>query len=237
MDDTNTTNAVNAAAEAPATDPNALSAMVKELFHFKTEKLKNETGEVIGEGKKHPSVTLDLPVPTIKRLQQFLADPATYAKEVELLISTVTDTIYSAARAQINDWREANKDGTVTAAAINYDKLDWTAIANMPKRERASSVPDEDDIKAFLEVYLEVMPAALNRPKKNIENHILCFQTVFRRQRSAKDILEMFQNSLAVFIQTVGEEVVAQHLQVLEYYSDRLAKLLASEEKISMDTL
>lgn len=210
--------------------------MIKQAFHFKTEKLRDEKGNVVGEGKKHPSVELDLPVPTVAGLQAFLAEPEKFAKEVELILSTLTDQVYRIARGQINDFRENNKDGTVTAAVLNYDKLDWSAIANMPKSERTSSVPSDEDIKAFLDLYLEVMPTALNKPKANIENHLLCFQTGFKKQRSQKEILEMFTNALAVFVTTVGDGI-EEHLEVVEYFSNRLAKLLKAEEKITMDDL
>jgi hypothetical protein len=212
------------------------ATMVKQTFHFKTEKLRNEKNEVIGEGKKHPSVELDLPQPSLEQIAVWIADPATYAKEVELLQSTMLDQVYRIARVQINDFRENNKDATVTAAVLNYDKLDWTAIANMPKAERGSSVPSEADIKAFLDTYLRVMPAALNKPQQNIENHIVCFTTVFKKQRGQKDILEMFVNALQVFVVTLGD-AVEEHIEVVEYFGSRLDRLLKTEEKITMDNL
>jgi hypothetical protein len=222
--------------------PNPVTAigdavLLKQSFHFKTEKLRNEKGEIVGEGKKHPSVNLDLPVPTVAYLKQILAEPASFQKEVELLLSTLTDQVYRVARGQINDFRENNKDGTVTQAALNYDKLSWAAIANMPKSERGSSVPSDEEIKAFLDSYLTVMPQALNKKKEAIENHLLCFQGVFKKQRSQKDILEMFLNALAVYMTTVGEETAEEHIEVIEYFSNRLNKMLKSEEKITMDDL
>jgi hypothetical protein len=212
-------------------------AMVPSMFHFKTEKLRDEKGNVIGDGKKHPSVAIALPVPSVVRLQEYLADPVKFPKEVELLLSTVLDQIYRVARGQINDWRETNKDGTVTAASLNFDKLDWTAIANMPKGERASTVPADEDIKAFLAHYLQVMPDALQKPKKNIENHVACFDTGFKKQRSQKDILEAFVVFLSTYVTVAGEDAVQEHQEVIEYFSSRLEKLLKTEEKITMDSL
>lgn len=236
------TNAAGAEGATAVAVPDAYTSqqpavLTKETFHFKTEKLRNEKGEEIGKGKKHPSVTLDLPTPTLAALKVFLSDPTAFKAEVELLLSTIKDQVYRVARGQINDWRETNKDGTVTPASLNYDKLSWTAIANMPKSERASSVPSDEDTKAFLASYLEVMPAALNKPKANIENHLLCFTTVFKKQRGQKEILEMFQNALAVYLSTVGEEGAEEHLEVIEYFGNRLDRMLKTEEKITMDDL
>lgn len=229
MNDTVTTEA--------ATTADSAFQLIKQKFHFKTEKLRDESGKPIGEGKKHPSVELDLPVPTISKLQEFLSNPGLYAKEVELLMATMVDQVYRVARGQINDFRENNKDGTVTAAVLDYNKLAWSAIANMPKSERGSSVPSDEDIKAFLDVYLQIMPTALNKSKDKVENHILCFQTGFKKQKSQKEILEMFQNALAIFVTAAGEEVVEEHSEVVEYYINRLEKLLKAEEKITMDDL
>jgi hypothetical protein len=224
-------------ATAVAIDPNAIVIMQPQVFHFKTEKLRNEAGAVVGEGKKHPSVTVPLPIPTANRLAEMLLDPVNYAKEVELILATVTDQVYRVARSQINDYRDNNKDAVVTAASINYDKLDWTAIANMPKSERASTVPADEDIKAFLDSYLEVMPAALNKPIDKVTNHIVCFQTTFKKQRSQKDILEAFQQFLTIYTASADEAAIEEHSAVIEYYNGRLEKLLATEEKITMDSL
>lgn len=215
----------------------ALVNLIKNTFHFKTEKLRNEKGEIVGDGKKHPSVQIDLPVPTAEAISAFFADTEKYAKELELLFGTLQDQVYRIARGQINDFREKNPETEVTAAALNYDKLDWSAIASMPARERTSSVPSDEDIKSFLDKYLEVMPSALDKPKVNIENHLLCFQSGFRKQRSQKEILEMFKDSLAVFVATVGDEGVAEHIECVEYFTSRLDKLLVTEEKITMDNL
>lgn len=215
----------------------SLVNMTKNKFHFKTEKLRDEKNNIIGEGKKHASVDIDLPVPTAEAITAFFSDTTKFAKELELLFSTLQDQVYRVARGQINDFREKNPEGEVSAAALNYDKLGWTAIANMPKGERASTVPSDEDTKAFLDSYLEVMPTALAKPKANIENHIACYQSGFKKQRSQKDILEMFKNSLAVYATTVDDEVVEEHTEVIEYFINRLDKLLTTEEKITMDNL
>lgn len=211
--------------------------MVEQPFHFKTEKLRNEKGEEIGTGKKHPTVKIALPVPTQLKLMQWLSEPETYAKELKLISDTMLDQVYRVARTQINDWREANKDGTVTTASLNYDKLDWTAIANMPKGERASSIPSDEDIKAFLESYLAIMPAALNKSKDKIENHLLLFSTGFKKQRSQREILEAVVGFISVYMSAAGEETVAEHEEVLDYFSAKLERMLKVEEKITLDSL
>lgn len=234
-----TATAAAATAAAPVVEPiNEFVFMQPTLFHFKTEKVKDETGKVIGEGKKHPSVSIALPVPKPSRLVEFLTDTTDkYAKERELILSAAAATVFSVARGQINDFREANKDGTVTPAVINYDKLDFTAIANMPKSERGSFVPADEDIKAFLDAYQEIMPAATGKTPEKIKNHVDIISTGFKKQRAQKDVLELFKDAFAVFVTKAPEAVVEEHAEVIEYYNNRLDRMLKVEEKITMDDL
>lgn len=213
------------------------ATMVKSTFHFKKEKIRDEKGNVVGEGRKHDAVQIDLPIPSAEMLAKYLLEPAAYSKELELVFNALTDQVYRVARSQINDFREKNSEGTVTAGVLDYSKLSWTAIANMPKGERASNVPSDDDIQAFLTSYLEVMPAAFNRSKDKIETHILCFQTNFKKQRTAKDILEVFKNALAVYVTAVSPDTVEEHADVLDYFNSRLDKLLGTEDKLTVDDL
>jgi hypothetical protein len=212
-------------------------ALVKSVFHFKTEKTRDDAGNVIGEGKKHPSVSLDLPVPSLTAILGWISAPEQHAKELELLVSTLQDQVYRVARGQINDYREANKGAAVTAASLAFDKLSWTAIANMPKNERASTVPAEEEIKAFLAHYGQVMPDALGKTTKQIAAHVAIMGEGFKKQRSQKDMLELFVQFLTTYTAVAGEEALEEHGEVVEYLTGRLEKLLKTEEKITMDDL
>lgn len=206
-------------------------------FHFKTEKIRDDKGVVVGEGKKHPSVDLPLPIPTTATLATFLASAAQFPKEVELLLSAVTDQIYNIARQQINAARENTKDLVVSAATLDFAKLSWTAIANMPKSERASIVPADEDVLAFLEVYKQVMPAATGKDAAKIAVHCDIIKDAFKKVKSQRPMLEVFQNAFTIFVASVDEATLEEHLAVVDYYKGRLDKLLASEEKISMDDI
>ena len=231
------TTAAPAAAPAAPEPINEFVNMSKQSFHFKTPIIKDEAGKKIGEGAKHPSVEIYLPVPKLSRLQEFLADPVKFAKEVELLNSAVSGIIYGVARGQINDFREANPDGTVTPAVLNYERLDFTAIANMPKSERGSFVPADEDVKAFLASYLEIMPAATNKDAERIKKHCEIISTGFKKQRAQKDMLEFFKDAFAVYIGAAPEAVVEDHLEVIEYFTNKLDRLLKVEERVTMDDL
>ncbi len=236
------------AAETQSPDPapiNDFVTMSKATLHFKSEKLRDAEGKLAkGEdgkqllGQKHPSVTIHLPVPKPERLVQFLTnDGGAFAKEQELVLSAVSAIVFGIARSQVNAFREANPEGVVTPAVLNYDKLDFTAIANMPKSERGSYVPSDEDLKAFTDSYLEVMPKATNKDVEKIKNHVDIITTGFKKQRGQKDILEFFQNALDVYIAAVPADTVEEHQEVIEYLQSRLARMLAVEEKVTMDDL
>lgn len=227
------------AAETPKPVPvNEFVEMQEAMFHFKTDKLKDAEGKVIGDGVKLPSVKAYLPVPKASRLVQFFTDTTElFAKERALVMSALGDVVFGVARGQINDFREKNVGGVVTPAVINYDKLDFTAIANMPKSERGSYVPSDEDMKAFLESYRTVMPAITNKEQKKIDAHIDILATSFKKQRSQKEMLEFFQNALAMYVTNVGDEILEDHAEVVEYFQNKLKRMLAVEEKITMDDL
>jgi hypothetical protein len=240
------TAAVEQSAPAPVAPsaPNDSVFMKEQTFHFKKE--KDVTGPdaadptktvVLQKGEKHPSVKMYLPIPKRERLIQFLSDPTTFAKEVELIDSAIFDTIYTVARGQVNDFREKNPKETVTNAVLDYDKLDWTAIANMPKSERGAYAPNEEELGTFLDSYAAVMPAATQKTAEQIGNHIKLFKDGFKKQRGQKDILELFSGMLQVYMTAASTDDLEENMQVVEYFVNKLDRWLKAEEKITMDML
>lgn len=235
---TDATNETQAAATVAPAAPNSNTIMVEQPFHFKKEKIKDEQGNVIGEGKKLPSAKLHLPVPTTGYLVEVLQGGEATTKERDLLLNAVSAIVYDQAREQINAFREANKDITeVTNSLFNYDKLLWTAIANLPPSQRASSVPGDDDMQAFFESYKEVMPAASGKDAKKIATHIDIFKDGFKRIRAHKPMLEVFKDALAVYVKNAPPEALEDNGTVVEYFDGRLERMLTAEAKVSMDDI
>jgi hypothetical protein len=156
---------------------------------------------------------------------------------VELVLSAVFDVIYGVARGQVNDFRDKDSAATVTPAVLDFDKLDWTAIANTPKAERGAYAPSEEELKSFLDSYAEVMPAATGRSESAIKNHVTLFAAGFKKQRAQKEILELFVGMLQVYLSKAPADAVEENLQVVEYFSNKLERWLKAEEKITMDML
>lgn len=233
-----TVSAADATKQAVPSAINEFVTMNKTPFHFKTDKdveLKDDAGKVIEviKGKKPPSVDIYLPVPKASRIVQFLSsEDGQFTKEKELVTSAIAEIIFRAARGQINDFREKSPSEPVTPAIIDYDKLDFTAIANMPKGERGSFVPAEEDVKAFLASYLEHMPAITGKEPAKIQNHVDIIATGFKKQRAQKEMLEFFSDALSMYIAKAPEAAVEEHADVVEYYVSRLERMLRPDDKI-----
>lgn len=222
---------------AAAASNNANVELQKSKFHFKKEKIKDAEGKEVGEGVKLPTAELNLPIPTKGYLVQILQGGEEYAKDLELLLQAVSDVVYVQARAQINAWREDNPGKPITEEVLNFKKLDWHEIAITPKAERGSSVPGEDDIKAFLDSYVEIMPAATGKPVEKIKNHVTIFAAGFKKQRGQKAFLEVFKSALQVYVETAPAEVLDDNKEVVEYFDNRLTRMINSEEKITLDDI
>lgn len=242
MSETNTatTDAKPAAVVAPV-GPDYVS-MVKQTFHFKKAadtKGADEAGKevVLAVGTKHPTIEVYLPVPKPSRLVEILSDTTKFAKEAELLMSAVRDVIYGAARGQINDFRERDPSATVSQAVLNYDALDWTAIANVPPAQRGAYVPSDEETKAFLASYLEVMPAATNKSIEQIKYHVTLLGEGLKKQKAQKNMLEFFAGMLQVYLASAGEDAVEEHIQVIDFLTTRITRWLSASEQITMDML
>jgi hypothetical protein len=200
-------------------------------FHFKKEKVKNEKGEVIGEGKKLPSIKADVPVPNEAGIITIIQNGG---KGLELLMDSVSDVVYNQARNLINAFRDANKDAEVPASVLDLSKLDWGYIASIPKAERGIGVSDED-FDAFCNDYRSVMPAATGKDADRIEKHIGIFKKKFATVRNDKKALGVLKEMLVIWgAHTTNME---DNQEVYDYLNKRVDTLLQEEEKVLAEAL
>lgn len=203
---------------------------VDRKFNFNTEKLAD------GSERKLKAITKKLSVISVATLAAILATPdEEHVNEKKLVLGAIEDIIYKQARQQINDYREANPDADSDAVAANaFDdaKLDFTFIANMPKAQRASTVPDDAVLAAFLDVFKTSGPGITQVEPKKLEAQITYgFKLSFKQHSKNFPVLHVFQDTLNAFIAGASEELVSEHEEAITYYSDRLAKLLDAEQK------
>lgn len=199
-------------------------------FHFRTEKLRNEAGEVIGTGKKHPDVKINLPVPSDAELVDYIA---ANGKEAAFIRELVADSIKNAARGQINEAREAAPEATVTPATFDLSKLTFSAVAQLEKADRAADIPEEV-YNSFFEDYRTVL-TALNTPPERIAKHIVIFKNQFRQARYDKPALNVLKDRLNMY--AAKTDNMEDNKEVWDVLINRLEKYLKADEKKLIEAL
>lgn len=218
-------------------------------FFFKTEKLKDDGGAVIGDGRKHPTVTAVLPVSQpldIIEAFSFLgeteksADGKTEvltkrAKTATLILETIQDLHYQAARGQINDWLEKTPSGTFTATNFDLSKLTLEYIASLDKGSRGAWAPSEDDLKVFNEDYTMIFVQEVRYDPKRVKVHCDQFTKGFVKIKNDKIALGKMGEFLTIYASKTAN--MESNEQTYAWLLARIKKYEKAEEKNFADAL
>ena len=227
-----------AAAEVPAAGgeaPPAAPAVAngKEFtFFFKKEFAKDDKGEKIGEGYKHPDVKAVLPVPTVEEVINGLAQEG---KVRDFIMDVVSDAVFQVGRAQINDWRENNDMKEFKPTSFDLSKMTLEAIANMPKGQRGAWAPDEEDHKDFAEDYTAAMVNKVNYDPKKVKVHLDHFKNGFAKIKTNKPVISKLLEFLTLW--AANTEQMEDNKATYEWLVNRANKYLKAEEKNLLEAL
>lgn len=217
----------DATASAPAPAPVGTATSKDFSFFFRTDKVRDDEGKVIGTGRKHPDVKAVLPIPTY---QQLIASLQEGGKAAELILESAIATIEQAARAQINDWRENNKpEDNFTATNFDLSKLTLEAIALTPRGERGGPAISDEDWTAFLEDYTHVMVHVVGYEEKKVKLAVMHFKVQLRRIKNDKAAVQKLLDLLNVYASKTDN--LEDHMACYEDLAKRAAKYLKAEEK------
>ena len=223
--DTNPTAATQQ--EAPVAPPLGTATSKEFSFFFKTDKVRDDEGKVIGTGRKHPDVKAVLPIPTYAQAVAYLQAAG---KEAELILEALIAQVESSARQQINDWRETNGlDKDFTATNFDLNKLSITAIANTPRSERGGPQISDEDWTAFLEDYKHVMVHGVGYEEKKVNLAIMHFKVQLRRIKNDKPAVQKLLDLLNLWASKT--ESLEDHTACYEDLSKRANKYLKQEER------
>lgn len=196
-------------------------------FHFRTDKIRDDEGKVIGTGRKHPEVKAPLPVPTFSQLIEYLQAGG---KEAELILDCVMQQIDSAARQQINEWRETNGlDKDFTATAFDLGKLTLTAIASTDKGDRAGAAISDEDWTAFLADYTHVMTNSVGYDAAKVKLHVTHLKVQLRRVKNDKASVTKLLEFLNIW--AAKTEALDDHVACYDDLVKRANKYLKAEER------
>lgn len=216
-----------AAPEATPVIPVGVATSKEFNFFFRTDKIRDDEGKVIGTGRKHPDVKGILPIPTYLNLIQLLQAGG---KEAELILDGVVNEIDKAARLQINDWREGQPaEANFTATNFDLGKLSLTAIANTPRGERGGATISDEDWTAFLEDYSHTMVQVVGYEEKKVKLAMMHFKVQLRRIKNDKPAVQKLLDLLNVWASKTGS--LEDHMACYEDLTKRAAKYLKAEEK------
>jgi hypothetical protein len=193
---------------------NETTVLQKFAFRFKKDKL----------GNKRAPVELNLPVPTIAGIVDILKAGG---KELELLNDAIYSVVKSVAADIVADNPAANQDNFPAASVL------WSAIANMPKAERAT-IPAEQ-WEGFVADYLAVMPGLTGKTADQVGLATQIYLKKFAMVKTNKPILSKLKEQLAMYVETPNAENFQDVLELLLRRVD--AYLTAEEQVILADNL
>lgn len=227
--DANTTATNGATPELPA----GTATTAEFNFFFRTDKVRDDEGKVIGTGRKHPDVKAVLPVPTYANLISYLE---LGGKEAALILEGVVGLIDNAARSQINDFRETQGlDKDFTPTQFNLDKLSLTAIANTPRSERSGPAISDEDWTAFLDDYAHTMVHVVGYEEKKVKLHIMHFKVQLRRIKNDKPSVQKLLDLLNVWASKT--ENLEDHQACFQDLEKRATKYLKAEDRNTAEAL
>jgi len=187
---------------------NESTVLQKFAFRFKKDKL----------GNKRAPVELNLPVPTISGIVDILKAGG---KELELLNDAIYGVIKSVAGEIVADNANISQETFPVAQVL------WSAIANMPKAERATIPQEQWD--GFVQDYLAVMPGLTGKSAEQVGLATQIYLKKFAMVKTNKPILGKLKEQLALYVETPNAE---NYSDVLELLLRRVDAYLSAEEMV-----
>jgi hypothetical protein len=187
---------------------NEATVLQKFAFRFKKDKL----------GNKRAPVELNLPVPTISGIVDILKAGG---KELELLNDAIYGVIKSVASEIVADNANISQETFPVAQVL------WSAIANMPKAERATIPQEQWD--GFAADYLAVMPGLTGKTAEQVGLATQIYLKKFAMVKTNKPILSKLKDQLALYMETPNAENFSD---VLELLLRRVDAYLSAEEMV-----
>jgi len=218
-------------------------------YFFKTEKVRDENNNIIGDGRKHPNVVAVLPVVQVGDIidklsylgeMETLEDgktqrPTSRAKTAALILETVQDLHYQAGRSQINDFLEKNPAGTFTATNFDLSKLTLEYVASQDRASRGVWSPSEEDMKSFNEDYTMIFVQEVQYDPKRVKVHCEQFSKGYAKIRNDKIALGKMQEFLTVWAGKTQN--MEQNFQTYEWLLARSNKYLKADDRNFADAL
>lgn len=177
----------------------------------------NDLADEVIPGTKRPTVELALPFPSVEGIVEILTGEGK-EKELELLREAINDVVTAAARTIVNDDEEINSEN------FPYDKVTWSAIANMPKAERRGGGISKEMWEAFAADYIEVMPALSGKKLEQLQRATKVYLSKFSQIKTDKPVLKLLKDQLTIYASSPKADEFVDCITFLTTKADTLLK-------------
>ena len=202
------------------------AAYTEVTYHFRTEKLRDEEGKVIGPGEKRPSATFKLPLPTADGILDIVAAGG---KGLELLLEAVAAVVIEQGRELVA------ADKQITQATLDISKLTWEYISNIPKAQRGGTGISKEVWDEFAKDYIATIGATGKFTDEQVKSHARLLSAKFQPVKTNKQIVNGLRGLLGMWFEaTANKEDFAD---CYEYLDSRAETLLNTDEQALLANL
>jgi hypothetical protein len=155
-------------------------------------------------GNQRPSVTLNLPVPSVEGIIEILQKGG---KGLEFLLEVCADTVRGAAVGFVQENEQINQENFPVA------KILWDAIANAPRAERKTIA--EEVWVGFAKDYLEIMPGVTGKKNEQLQLAIDVYLKKLNPVKTNKEILKKLKAQFDMWVANTKSEEFAEIVELL----------------------
>jgi hypothetical protein len=177
-------------------------------------KFKKSTDKASGIETVRKPVELAIPYPSIEGIVHILEQGG---KGLELLMEAMQGVVNAAARDILYD----DLKGELNASTFPTHKLDWDAIASIPKVQRRGGGIPKEVWEKFAVDYCEVMPSITNKTIDQVSNAAKILVGKLQAVRTNEPVIKLLVEQLGVYAESTPN---------LEDFAECITFLLAKAE-------
>lgn len=185
-------------------------AKLESSFSFRTK-----------DGVKRPTVVVEYDVPSAAGIIEYLQG------QDEKVIALITDTVQGVITTYVRSFVDADAefDQAKLNELVTEGKINLETIANLPKSERNTT--SKEDLEEFAKDYIAIMPEATGKSKEKVATAAGLFVQRYKTVAGKKDVLNVLQEQLGVFVEKAPQDVVEKHSKAISYLADKVGELLS----------
>ena len=169
-----------------------------------------------------------MPVPTLDGVVAIITNGG---KGLELLLESIAAVVKARARDIFTDDEKAE----LNPANFPYAKLDWDAIANLPKAQRSGGGIPKEQWDAFYVDYIATMPAILNKDEKTVKTAADILLAKFSSHKTNKPVIARLQSYIGMYLEKAPSAV--EYVDCIDFLNNKAEALLAVDEAALLEAL